>query len=253
MKQDTVADLMDRVRRLGDYQSTVGQQAGISVGAGTGTQGQQLGSYTDGNFYISDVTLLQFLDFSYNEAYEHLSDADEDWQAERWYPALTGSVSIYQLPADHYKLRCVEVQDPIPNAGWRVLPHATADDDLMFSNGDSVIAYRLLDNNIELVPTPAAWAAQSGSLRVTYVPEAPTLSSSLQVVDTDAGLGDLAVFKATMLCRIREDRPYADIQLMWQGRLDRSVNSLKRRDRASPRRLRDPRNSSSPGFPYRRM
>ena len=235
MRQSTVASLIDRIRRLGDYQSSVGDQSG----------------YTDGNFYMSDQTLLGFVDIAYGAAYEELSDSDEDWQAVRVSLPITGSTAIYPLPNDFYKLRAVEVLDPSPTSGFRPLPHATVDDDRGPQALDAPRAYRLLDNNIELVPTPQV--AGSGSVRLTYVPEPPTVSSSLQVLDTDAGLGDLAVFGGCRLARIREEKPFEDFHLMYQERLVRSIKSLRRRDRAAPRRLRDPRDSSAGSYPFRRF
>lgn len=224
MRTFTVGELVTRLRRLGDYQNLVSEQQG---------------SYTDD--YMSDPIIIEMIDVAYARAYEELSDADEDWKATRYTLSLAAGSGSYDLPDDVYKLRSVEVSQNSSLTGWVPLPRATVDDDVGQNSANMPRAYRLLDDQIELLPTTASSTAQ---VRLTYVPEPTHLTGSGDIVDSECGLDQLTVLGALRLARIREEKPIGDIQLLYGEQLDRSFRSLRRRDRATPRRLRDPRDGN---------
>lgn len=226
----TVADLLTRLRRLGDYETVIGRNTG---------------DYSDDRF--PDTILTEFLSVSYARAYEELADADGGW-AEVYYTFNAFGSGSYALPADMYRLRSVEGQVQSTNTTWVPIPRATVDDDRYgsYSTGYGIpVAYREMGDSIELLPLSG-----SATVRLRYVPEPAVLSGSAQSITGDCGLDQLTVLGALRLCRVSEERPVAEIETLYREQLGRSITSLKRRDRGSPRRLRDPRDSS--GSPYRR-
>jgi hypothetical protein len=229
----TVSALLSSLRLLGDYKNEVSEAAG---------------SY--GDDYMSDATLIGFLSDAYQLAYQELADADEGWNSVRYTLSIVGGSGSYDVPSDFYKPVAVEVQDPSPTTGWRPLPYATLDDDVGPQSLDLPRAWRLVANQIEIVPTPQS---SSTSLRLTYVPEPAALSATTDTIVDECGLGHLTVLGALRLAAgIREDRPIGTVEVLYREQLARSIRSLRRRNRAAPRRLRDPRESGVQGFPWRR-
>lgn len=227
-----VADLLLRLRRLGDYETVIGKNTG---------------DYSDDRF--TDPILTDFLSVSYARAYEELADADAGW-SETYYTFSAFGSGSYPLPTDMYRLRSVEGQVQSTNTTWVPIPRATVDDDRYSSDlaGYGIpVAYREVGDSIELLPLSG-----SATVRLRYVQEPAVLSGSTQFVTGDCGMDQLTVLGALRLCRISEERPIAEVERLYDEQLARSVRSLKRRDRGSPRHLRDPRDSRYPGWPFRR-
>ena len=219
-----VQALVDRVRVIGDYVELTGSDGYASS-------------------YMTDPIVIEALSVANAEVHEFYADSDEDYRTTRQTYSLV-SGSTYDLPSDLMKIRLVEVRPGGGSTGWVPLRRASADDNL--TADDMTVepeSYRLLGDDIELLPTPTA-----GTMRITYVPCAPVLSSSLQSVDGVNGYDQVLVLRAVRYLRMREGLATTELDALIADGEARMRTSVRRRDRGTPRKLRDPR-ASSYGWP----
>lgn len=219
----TVAELLNEVRLLGDYKNLTD-------------------SYSDADSYMSSGTLMTFLDKANVYAWNVYAQADENWNVARYtFPTVNGTAE-YALPSDLFILRSAEASVDQAATGWVPLTRATVDDDRYIGSTTPVggpTSYRLLSGTIELLPTPG----DVRNVRLTYTPTAQVISSSLQTIDGVNGFEQVVVLKATILARIREEKPYVDLQNELGEHLVQMKEIVRRRDRGTPAHTRDRRDS----------
>src|SRR5574337_1059 len=209
----TVSELETRVRLLGDWQNLESD-------------------YSDAGSYMSSGTLYRFMDAANSWAWNVYAHADEGWNAKRYTFTSVAQSASYALPSDFYVARGVEqaIDNSSAPAGWLPLRRADADDDsdvgLTAAQG-STVAYRYIGDWIELVPPPG----DARQFRITYVPTAQVISSSLQTVDGVDGYEQVVVLKTVVLGKIREEKPYADVQAELNEHVAQMERNVKRRDR----------------------
>jgi hypothetical protein len=211
----TVAELLERVRLLGDYQNATGD-------------------YSDVGSHMSSGTLVTFMDVAYREAWEERSDADEGWALTGSSYTLSSGVPDYALPSDIHRVRSVDLY--VADSGWVPLDRANRDDDSYAATTGEPRAYRVVGDFLELLPIP-----DGGTMRVRYCPSATRISSSLQTVPATDGFDQVVVLRTLVMAREREEKPADE----FRADLAKAEQSFRRsvagRDRATPRRLRDPR------------
>ncbi len=214
----TVGTLVTRVRILGDYLEAPGTDYAES--------------------YMTDEVVIEALSVANADTSEVYAESDQDFNTVRSTLTLS-SASLYDLPDDFFTLRAVEVEASDSVTGYYPLQRANADDNYYGPYGGTASpqTYRLFGDQIELLPTSSG----VGSVRLSYVPAAPILSSSLQTIDGVNGYEQLVVLRAIRYLRYRDGQSTADWDLQIREAEERMRKSCRRRDRAAPRRMRDPR------------
>lgn len=226
----TVQSCMDRARALGTY---------------TNAQG----NYADGQTAISSGTMLAYMDVAGVMAWNAYREADSGFANERYEFSLVPGSASYALPDDFGTLRAIQVAVDDSDSGWVALRPATVDDDRWTGQSAPVgtsISYRFIADSLELVPTPG----DSRTVRLTYVPQCPDFTDPTTVVRGDDGFDQVVVLRTLVMCRISEDRPYADLQQQVNEYESKVREAAKRRDRASPAYTRDRREAWS-SYPRR--
>lgn len=221
----TVDELLIRVRVLGDWQNLDGD-------------------YSDAGSYMSSGTLMRLMDQAHEYAWNEYAESDEEWNVKRYTFATANGTAEYSLPSDLHLVRGVEAAVDSSDSGWIPLARATVDDDGYVGSSAPVggpTSYRLLSGTIELLPTPG----DSRNVRLSYEPACPVISSSLQTVDGLNGFSSVVIFKTVVLGKIREEKPYGDVQNELNETLAQMRRIAKRRDRGTPAHTRDRRDSSS--------
>lgn len=241
----TVGSMVTKVQLLGDYLVVDGDYSGDAPRApATGT-------------------IIGWIDWANKRVWNELTDTDEDYALSRYILTTVQGSGTYALPDDYLKVRAVEMSPANESTGWVPLRRATVDDDRWSTDGTMSnpgmwgypAAYRTFGDGtgnrvVELLPYPSSPL----SVRVSYVPVAPTLSSSLQTVDAINGYDEVVVLRALIYSRAREGQDSSDFQLMLRDAWDQMVGSVKRSDRAAPRRMRDRRDGGYGNWrrgPYR--
>lgn len=220
----SVGDLVTRMRKIGDWENLDAD-------------------YSEAGSYMDSGTLIGFLDQAHAYAWDLYADADEGWNMTRSTVTLSGGSG--SVPSDMGKLRMVQVAD---GDGWRPLSRATSDDDSVGTGWvGGALSCRLVGDSIEVVPQDG-----TTSVRLTYTPVAPVLSSSLQTVDGVDGYDQVVVLRACILGRIREEKDYRDLQQQLGEYEARMRQSIQRRDRGVPAHTRDRRDSTPYGGLWRR-
>ncbi len=210
--------LVNRVRVLGEYLET------------TGSNG-----YADS--YITDDIVLEELSNANAEVHRLYAESDNDFRLTRCELSLVSGSDPYDLPSDLSHLRAVQVRPQGSSTGWVPLRRADIDDDLdADSSSTEAEAYRVIGSQIELLPPPTA-----GTMRLSYVPCPERLTSLTGTIYAVDGYENLLVLRAVRLLKMREG--YATVE--WDMRIAEGEAAMKaavrRRDRAVPRKLRDPR------------
>ena len=191
---------------------------------------------------MSSGTLMEFLDIGNTETWQIYAESDEGFNNIRFNITGSSATGLYDLPADFFVLRACEVTQPTATGGWIPLRTATADDNAVSSTSVNGLpyAYRLLGNQLELLPNQSA----GSNVRITYVPCAPQLSSSLQQIDGVNGFEQAAVLRGCIYGRIREEKDYSELQSQLAQIESRMIRSVKRRDRGTPHHTRDRRSNT---------
>lgn len=218
--------LANRVRVLGEYLET------------TGSAG-----YSDS--YITDEIVLEELSNANAQVHRLYAGSDSDYRLTRYEYALSSGSDPYDLPP-YSALRAVQVRPQGASTGWVTLRRADLDDDLdAEGTATDPEAYRVIGSQIELLPPPTG-----GTMRLSYVPAPDRLTSMAGTVYAhDATYENILVLRAVRLLKMREGYDTRD----WDVRIAEAETALlhdvRRRDRAVPRKLRDPRG----GPPTRRL
>lgn len=226
----TVQQMLDDMYLLGDYLVSDGDYSGDSPRA------------------PASGTLIRWLDKANKRTWNWYTDTDEDYALTRTILTTVQGSGTYALPADFFKLRAVEMAPAVDSVGWVPLRRATVDDNRWATDGTPSQAgnswgypecYRTFgdgagDNTLELLPYPSSPL----SIRVSYAPVCQTLSSSLQSIDSVNGYDEVVVLRALVYSRAREALPSMDFKEMLAEAEAEMKLSIRKRDRASPRRLR---------------
>lgn len=214
----TAGEISDRVRSLGCLENLDGEYSDDAPSA------------------PSSGTLLRFIDLAHRRAWEAYSDADEGWHLRRQTYTLVAGSASYALPTDFHRLRAMEVSLGSSSPGFERLQRANALDDMAIgpSSGGWPTAYRIVDEGFELLPTPGS----GYQVRLSYTPEAARISSSLQSIPGDDGFDDVVAYRTLVMTAERQEKDTREWSAMATETEARFRDSVRRRDRASPMRMR---------------
>lgn len=193
--------------------------------------------------YISDAFVMDSTSEGYREGYELLAQADPDRLTVVSSSTSTQATGSYPLPDDMYRLRAIDAysggqwfrimrDDPSPlNSPWELQGGSA-----FIGTSGTPARYRLEGRSAFVTPQ----VPPNTTVRFTYVPNAPILSGSDQVIDATAGLHEYAINFALIQCRDREDKETATFERKLERAKARIMDMGRDRDAGQGKCLEDP-------------
>lgn len=155
-----------------------------------------------------------------SDVWDLLITARPDYYLQEWAPSTVAGTPTVALAASHYKLRRVEVT--ISGKQYPVYP-INLSEVWRFANSTSVSRrwrYRIQGSNLVIVPTPAEVA----TLKIWYLPYAPTLVADGDTFDGISGYERLIVLLVAKEMHRRERMP---IDGEWLKYIDEQYAKIK--------------------------
>lgn len=215
-------DIVDRVRKRGGYETADGD-------------------YSVGAHPIPSGTLLMHIEDAHNRVWEMWSETDHAWNLQTSYHALSPASGTYTLPESMKLLRSVDIRTS-EDGDWQPVRRANRDDDAI---SDSAVgtpeAYRLVGSSIVFLPAPS----DGTTLRLRWTPSAPSISDPSLTIWGDDGFYLCVVLMAIIACRESEERDASDFIAELRDLTAHFKESIRRRDRGTPHRLRPRTNDIS--------
>jgi hypothetical protein len=163
------------------------------------------------------AVLNAFANEAIAELYDILVEKDDDRFVTSTVLATAINVDSVALPGGFYELRKLEIVDGTSQSGYRRLRPCAVDSKHLFSTArlyGKMYRYWLNAYQVTLVPTPQAVE----SLRLYYVPVAPTLVNDADILDGWNGYEELVIQLMWRRCLIRRD--------LDTGQTDREIERL---------------------------
>ncbi len=203
--------------------------------------------------FISDSELNSFINASYAELYDILVSRFEDYYTTTSTHTVTAGNTSFAVPADFYKLRGVDRQIGSSNDFYALLKFNFSERNWRNRRlnrtlfGQSNVNYRLVGNNVELVPNDHA----AGTYKLWYVPAYTTLSSDSDTLDGVNGWEEYIVVDACIKCLEKEESSTTSFERQ-KTRLERRIEEMaSMRDIEQPERVTDTQASQFDlDFPY---
>jgi len=157
--------------------------------------------------FISDSELNSFINSSYSELYDLLVSRFEDYYTTTTTSTVASGASSFAVPSDFYKLRGVDRQVGSSTDYYALLKFNFSERNWRNRRlnrtlfGQSNINYRLVGNNVELVPEDHA----PGSYKLWYIPTYTTLSADGDTVDGVNGWEEYIIVDACIKCLEKEE------------------------------------------------
>lgn len=194
----------------------------------------------DNSEFITDSELNSYINASYAELYDILVSRFEDYYTTTSSHSVASGASEFSVPADFYKLRGVDRQysgnDYYSlskfNFNQRNFKNRRVSNSLW---GTINVNYRLVGNNIELIPEDQA----SGTYRMWYVPACPVLSLDADTVDGVNGFEEYIVVDVCIKVLEKEESDTTTFQRQKAALMKRIEEMAAQRDAGEPDRITD--------------
>lgn len=158
---------------------------------------------------ITPALLNDFINRAVKRVWNVLRLKRGDLLIKRGTVATTINVDTVSLPSDFYQLRKIEIADTSAPTGFRRLRAVDLDVSHQFATLYAKrYRYRLEGVSIVLHPTPQAVE----SLRLFYIPTAPTLAADGDTFDGVNGFEDLVFDIVIYRCRNRQEQDVSVIE-----------------------------------------
>ena len=156
---------------------------------------------------------------------------------------LTG-VSMYALPADYYQILNVSY---VENGVFTTLTPYNRGDGATYANagGTVPLRYRVANNNLFVLP-----ASAQGSLLVTYVPLATTLTLDTDTLEVFNGWEEWIVLDAAMKALEKEATDTSQLFMRREVTERRLMAQAQFNDRGFPESVTDVRDVDLSGYPW---
>ena len=152
---------------------------------------------------ITPAILNTFINESVKQVWDILKSKRDDLLVTSATANTVIGVDATALPATFYQLRKLEIADSSAPSGWRRLRQTSLDVSHQYAQlFGKKYRYRLQGPSIILHPTPQAVE----TLRVYFIPVAPTLAADGDTFDGVNGYEDLVFQLALFRCRDRQEQ-----------------------------------------------
>ena len=203
--------------------------------------------------FISDSELNSFINASYAELYDILVSRFEDYFTTTSSHTVSAGSSSFAVPSDFYKLRGVDRQIGASNDYYALLKFNFSERNWRNRRlnrtlfGQSNINYRLVGNNVELVPEDHA----AGTYKLWYVPVYTTLTLDSDTIDGVNGWEEYIVVDGCIKCLEKEESNTATFERQ-KAKLEQRIEEMASlRDLEQPERVTDTQASQFDlDFPY---
>ncbi len=187
----------------------------------------------EGSQYVTAPELNTFINQSLYELYDLLVTAYEDYNVSAPYTFVTDGTNYqYTLPTNFYKLMGVDVGLGGGNTGYVTINKFDFinRNDYVYPSVTSTFAgvfnarYRLVGNNLHLIPTPSA----GQTIRVWYVPRCVQLLKDTDIADGINGWLQYVIIRAAkyMLDKEESDSSHLDAELSFlQKRIEETATN----------------------------
>jgi hypothetical protein len=196
----------------------------------------------DNSQFISDTELICYIDQGYTDMYNLMVEADQDYALEFANFTTVAGTNIYQLPANFYKFRGLDVA----STGLSSTPFAWeerqkyANMSYVATVADHNLHHCLLGNTIMLLPDPGSQA-----LTLWYTPAPARISSSSQLIDGIAGFEYYIVYSAAVNITMKAEQDASGFMSLMKKWDEKITNRARKRDDIGPERVRDLRGVDS--------
>ena len=202
--------------------------------------------------WVSDAELTSYVNESYTWVYELLVKSGESWfESTQTIATVSGTVT-YDLPNDFYATIGVSRVD---GSTLRSIPNFMAAERNRYFNmqGGTPIAYRIVGQSIELLPT----AGGVHSIQHRYVPTPVNLAFDTDTLDGVMGWEELVILNVAIKMGIKEESNVEPLVLAQQMFLDRLSEMVENRELAESHTIFDVEEpdtiqSESSFFPWQR-
>ena len=191
--------------------------------------------------FISDAELLDYINGSYAELYDILVSRFEDYYTTTASATISSGSTSFSVPADFYKLRGLDRQIG-SSSDYYDVPKFTFNERNWRNNqvtrlrhGQLNVNYRLINNNIEVLPANQA----AGTYRIWYVPTYTALASDSDTVDGVNGWEEYIIVDACIKCLEKEEGNTATFARQKKELLKRIEEMASMRDINQPETVTD--------------
>jgi hypothetical protein len=200
--------------------------------------------------FVSDAEVNQYINDSYLELYDILVTKFEDYYISTSISTITAATIA--LPTDFYKL--VGLDRTVSEGSSEYYPLKPFN----FHNRNRKgylglrygmypdVQYRILGNNIELVPNDMA----GGTYKLWYVPRATVMASDSSTIDGVNGWEEYIVIDAAMKCLAKEESDVSVFLVEKQAIKKRIEEAAQNRDIGETSSIQDVQNNNDDYFYY---
>lgn len=195
--------------------------------------------------FVDDDELVTYINESITDLYDLLTTSyDEDYHLKSEEIFLVNNQEDYDLPADFYKLRGVDLVHGA-NDSSSMLPFNFQErnrykNSLIFDytrNGITGSRYRLYGNKIKFTPIPD----NNEKVLLWYTPTAEILENDADLLDGVNGYEELVIIKTAIKMMNKEESDTSALERRYQEIWERVMTTAPNRDAANPESVQDVR------------
>lgn len=182
--------------------------------------------------FIEDSELLSYINASYAELYDILVSKFEDYYTLDPVGFTISSGNTYNLPADFYKLRGVDLS---LNGRWIPVPKFNFQDRNRTNRTAYKQRYRIIGNKLHISPTDNA----NGTYQLWYIPAYTLLSLDSDELDGVNGWEEYVVIDVAIKMLAKEESSTTQLEREKDAMLRRITNMAENRDIDQPETVTD--------------
>ena len=240
-----------RVRANGDSGQSNGSEpiptvllnSGQASLAGIRLAAQQRADMVNSDF-VTKQEWIDYINHSYTELYDLLIQVygDEYYVATPFtFNTDSRNPGLYDLPSNHYKLLGVELS--VNTNAWRTLTRYSFinRNNYLFGNtsvsaaGITNLKYRLIGNQIQLVPLPSG----GQTIRLWFIPRPVFLQADSDVLDGISGWDEYVIVDSAIKAMQKEESDITILMAQKQALLQRITAAASNRDVGIPEQVSD--------------
>lgn len=177
--------------------------------------------------FVTDTEINGLIEEAYAVMYNKLVNTNENYFISKSTVALVAGTEDYDLPADFFKLRGVD----IARNGFLYPMNQVAWDDrnkyrVTSSYQSTPTDYMFYGNKIRILPIPNAGYTAS----IYYIPAPPVYVSDITTIDGVAGFEKYIVYSVSAMIRAKEEKSTQDFENKAAVALQDMINAIAPRD-----------------------